>query len=140
MDINNVSAVSATNNNKESQEEMQRATSLGKDDFFELLITQLKNQDPLDPMKNEDFIAQMAQFSSLEQMYNMNQSMGEFLKVQTLSEGATLVGKTVETVNPDDGKIISGKVEKVSFEDDMSFIHLDNGMKVSIDEIRSVIS
>ncbi|SFH50234.1 flagellar basal-body rod modification protein FlgD [Tindallia magadiensis] len=49
--------------------------NLDKDAFLKLLTTQLSNQDPLNPMEDREFIAQMAQFSSLEQMQNMNESM-----------------------------------------------------------------
>lgn len=69
---------------------------LGKDDFLKLLITQLSNQDPTAPMENNEFIAQMAQFSSLEQMTNMN---AEFTKMATMlksSEAQNLIGHQVE--------------------------------------------
>lgn len=56
------------NTNKTQSKEMD------KDAFLKLLVTQLKNQDPLNPMEDRDFIAQMAQFSSLEQMQNLNET------------------------------------------------------------------
>ncbi|NLY18242.1 MAG: flagellar biosynthesis protein FlgD, partial [Clostridiaceae bacterium] len=59
---------------------------LGKDDFLKLLITQLQNQDPMEPMEDQDFIAQIAQFSSLEQMQNLNKSF-------SYSMGFSLMGK-----------------------------------------------
>ena len=49
--------------------------SLGKEDFLRLLITQLEYQDPLSPLQNEEFVAELAQFSSLEQMQNVNKNL-----------------------------------------------------------------
>lgn len=75
--------------------------ALGKDDFLRLLVTQLQNQDPLNPMDNSQFVAQTAQFSSLEQLQNMNKAL-EKLAAQNGGGGAAsasaLLGKTV-TVN-----------------------------------------
>lgn len=70
--------------------------SLGKDDFLKLLITQLSNQDPTDPMDNTQFIAQMAQFSSLEQMTNMNKSMESMNAMLTSNSAIETLGKTVD--------------------------------------------
>nr|WP_035062983.1 FlgD family protein [Anoxybacillus sp. EFIL] len=64
----------------------QRATgksSLGKDDFLKILIAQLQHQDPLNPMEDREFISQMANFSSLEQMVNMSNMMSKFIETQT---------------------------------------------------------
>ena len=76
---------------------------LGKDDFLKLLTVQLRYQDPLNPMENTEFIAQMAQFSSLEQLQNMNLGMEKNLGAETQLHAAfqnnlvtSLVGKTVE--------------------------------------------
>ncbi|MBW3113867.1 flagellar hook assembly protein FlgD [Bacillus sp. MCCB 382] len=59
---------------------------LGKDDFLKILMTQLQNQDPLNPMQDKDFIAQMATFSSLEQMTNLTQTMEKFVDNQSQTQ------------------------------------------------------
>lgn len=63
-------------------------SSLGKDDFLKILVSQLQNQDPMKPMEDQDFIAQMAQFSSLEQMQSLNEGFG-------FGQAFSLVGKTI---------------------------------------------
>jgi flagellar basal-body rod modification protein FlgD len=74
----------------------QVSNELGKDDFLKLLITQLSNQDPTSPMENTEFISQMAQFSSLEQMTNMSTSFSKMASFINSSEAASTLGKTVE--------------------------------------------
>ena len=72
--------------------------TLGKDEFFQMLIAQLKYQDPLNPMDGTDFTAQLAQFSSLEQLSNMNSSLETVAANQLLTnqvEAVTLIGKDV---------------------------------------------
>ena len=59
----------------------KRPDDMGKDEFLQLLVTQLRNQDPLEPMDDTDFIAQMSQFSSLEQLVNMNNNMTEAMNM-----------------------------------------------------------
>ncbi len=70
--------------------------SLGKDDFLKLLIAQLSNQDPTSPMENTQFIAQMAQFSSLEQMTNMNAEFSKLNTTLTSNSAMGTLGKTVD--------------------------------------------
>ncbi|MFB3816386.1 MAG: flagellar hook assembly protein FlgD [Candidatus Methylomirabilales bacterium] len=74
--------------------------TLDKEDFLKLLTVQLRNQDPLNPMQNTEFMAQTAQFSSLEQLQNMNRSLERLLAQSGggLTGGAALLGRTV-TVN-----------------------------------------
>ncbi|MDX9856343.1 MAG: flagellar hook capping FlgD N-terminal domain-containing protein [candidate division Zixibacteria bacterium] len=78
--------------------------SLGKDDFLSLLVTKLQYQDPLEPMADEDFIAQLAQFSSLEQMNNISEGIAQanewdFLQMQSLNNAlaTNLLGRDVQT-------------------------------------------
>ncbi|HBG66418.1 MAG TPA: flagellar hook assembly protein FlgD [Treponema sp.] len=70
--------------------------SLGKDDFLKLLITQLSNQDPTSPMEDTEFIAQMAQFSSLEQMTNMNANFEKMNAMLNASQAVNTIGKAVD--------------------------------------------
>ncbi len=108
---------------------------LGKDDFMKLLITQLKNQDPLKPMEDKQFIAQMAQFSSLEQMTNMNQSINAMQRNFVANQSMSLLGTEV-TVNSPYG-LDSGVVEKVVFESGMPKI-LVNGNVYSTAHIADI--
>ena len=82
---------------------------LGKDDFLKLLITQLSHQDPLSPMENTEFIAQMAQFSSLEQITNMSTGFNRLTSMLTNSEAVNLVGKTVDIAT--ENGLVTGTAE-----------------------------
>ena len=89
---------------------------MGKDDFLRLLITQLRYQDPLKPMEDKEFIAQMAQFSSLEQTKNMADALAKMNENLTASQernnALSFLGKYVEVVR-DDGKVETGRVDSI---------------------------
>ncbi|MGD6962849.1 flagellar hook assembly protein FlgD [Fictibacillus phosphorivorans] len=114
---------------------------LGKDDFLKILITQLQNQDPTSPMQDREFIAQMASFSSLEQMTNMNQTMQQFLSFQTessLLQQSEMIGKQVtyetETVDEEGNKKIEekeGLVKSVLFEKGSVMLEMSDGTKIT---------
>ncbi|WP_144509253.1 flagellar hook assembly protein FlgD [Bacillus sp. FJAT-22090] len=85
--------------NQKKVEKQTGSSALGKDAFLKILMTQLQNQDPTNPMKDNEFIAQMAQFSSLEQMQNLATAFKEFAAVQEQSqmiEYSSFVGKEVK--------------------------------------------
>jgi len=87
--------------------------SLGKDDFLKLLITQMQNQDPTDPMDNTEFIAQMAEFSTLEQMTNMNANFEQLNTMLTSNNAMGTIGRTVEIDLGD--TTTSGVVQAVTY-------------------------
>ena len=134
MEISGVN--SANQVSQDQNQEISQKNTLDKNAFFELLITQLKNQDPLKPMENKEFIAQMAQFSALEQMQNMNQNIEKFLNREKLTDGAVLIGKTVEKAG--ENEVISGEVKKVIFEDGNSYVTLEDGTRIRTDSITAI--
>ncbi|SDM64662.1 flagellar basal-body rod modification protein FlgD [Fictibacillus solisalsi] len=109
---------------------------LGKDDFLKILMTQLQNQDPASPMEDKEFISQMATFSSLEQLTNMNSSIDQLISkqsAQTFMLQSGMIGKsvsyTVETTNADgtQQERKTGTVKAVLFENDTSKFQLEDG-------------
>jgi flagellar basal-body rod modification protein FlgD len=87
------------------------SSGLDRDDFLKLLITQLQHQDPTSPVEDKDFIAQMAQFSSLEQITNMSASFQRLSGLLASGEASQVLGKTVEIRDGDN--LVRGVVDKV---------------------------
>lgn len=108
---------------------------MGKDEFLKLLTVQLSKQDPLSPMKNTEFIAQMAQFTSLEQIKNLNGEVGnlrkDFLSMQSLQ----LVGKTVSFFNEKEGDYKTDVVEKIDRKKNKVYV---SGQYIDLKDIREV--
>lgn len=111
-------------------------STLDKDAFLKLFIAQLKYQDPMNPQDSSTFMNQMAQFSTMEQLQNLNTSMGNLINMQNVTEAASLVGRTV-TVNGTDGKEINGTVEKVLVSADANKIVI-NGESYDMSSISQV--
>lgn len=106
-------------------------TQLGKDDFLKLLVTQLQYQDPLEPMDNTAFIAQTAQFTALEQMQNLNQTM-------TNAQAFNVIGKGVymQTLNEQSGKyeMIYGVVDSVDIQNGKPYVNI-NGKTAPYEDV-----
>ena len=83
---------------------------LGKDDFLKLMVAQMKNQDPMNPADDKDNIAQMAQFSSLEQITNLASATQDLATRMTLTQNVGLLGHDV-TYTKADGTSASGAVD-----------------------------
>jgi len=90
----------------------QPQQSLGQDDFLKLLITQLSYQDPTSPMEDKQFIAQMAQFSTLQQMTAMASDFSKLTSMLTGNEASTALGKIVEIVEGE--RVVQGAVQAVT--------------------------
>lgn len=127
-------------------ESQSRAPSseLGKDEFLKILMAQLQNQDPLNPMEDKDFIAQMASFSSLEQLMKMSQSIDMLVQTQLMSpivQYSHMIGKEVTYIqNGENGEkeTVSSIVKSVSQKDGWAIFELENGEKIYADSIIKV--
>ncbi len=87
--------------------------SSDKETFLKLLITQLRNQDPLDPVQDKEFIAQLAQFSSLETLQSIDAKLGASNDGARLQQAAALLGRQVTVADPDAGDLVQGRVTSV---------------------------
>ncbi|MFJ7667767.1 flagellar hook assembly protein FlgD [Lysinibacillus sp. NPDC097195] len=126
-------------------------SELGKDAFLKLLITQLQNQDPTNPMDDRDFIAQMAQFSSLEQMQNMTKAVESLLMSQQqtqLMNYTTFVGKEVkwheitDEVDKDNKPVVNegtGVIESLKFVDGEAVFILADGKEINPGNISAIL-
>jgi len=98
--------------NNKLNPERKPQQNLGKDDFLKLLITQLSYQDPTAPMEDKEFIAQMAQFSTLEQMTSMAADFAKLSAMITETGASSALGKGVELV--DGERVVQGAVKAVT--------------------------
>ncbi|HZW30701.1 MAG TPA: flagellar hook capping FlgD N-terminal domain-containing protein [Isosphaeraceae bacterium] len=87
-------------------------SQLGKQEFLQLLVAQLRNQDPLQPVDNTQFIAQLAQFSTLETLQQIETTMESSLGAQLLDHAVSLLGRQVTATGPD-GQTVTGTVQSV---------------------------
>lgn len=126
--VETASQTSVKNSTKTSSDGMD------KEAFLQLLVAQMKYQDPLEPTSNTEYIAQYAQFSQVEQMQNMSNSMD-------LQRASALVGKEVyikTTTSSGDTKLVQGRVDYVSYENNKAYLYI-NEQKYSIDDLDSVV-
>ncbi|MED3688853.1 flagellar hook assembly protein FlgD [Peribacillus butanolivorans] len=121
------------------QSDRKTGDSLGKDDFLKLLLTQLQNQDPSSPMDNTEFIAQMATFSSLEQMMNIGSQIDELIGLNqqnSLMNYNSFVGKEVTWhILDENGENLAieegvGIVESIQYKGDNIYFILEDGTKL----------
>lgn len=112
--------------------------NMDKDDFLKLLITQLQNQNPLEPMNDTEYVSQIANFSTLEQMNNMNKSMEQstqFMAQDALMQLSGLIGQdvtwqTLVNANTPNEDVQTGRNEIMSVKKDTQgniMVELDSG-------------
>lgn len=144
--------------NKKRDERKTGDGTLGKDDFLKILIAQLQNQDPTNPMQDTEFIAQMAQFSALEQTINLTKAFEKFAETQNesqLIQYNSFVGRNVKwheiehdkSGNPiigEDGKPVvnegTGKITSVKFVNGSVIFTMSDGKELTPGNISEVLA
>ena len=132
--VENGKIVETASQTSVSKAAKSKSNGMDKEAFLQLLVAQMKYQDPLEPTSNTEYIAQYAQFSQVEQMQNMSSSMD-------LQRASSLVGKEVyikTTTSSGDTKLVQGKVDYVSYENNKAYLYI-NEQKYSIDDLDSVV-
>lgn len=121
---------------KSNQSQEAPKNDLDKNAFLNLLVTQMRYQDPLNPTSDREFLAQMAQFTALEQMQNLNQNF-------SFSQGTAMIGKGIQAIigNPLTGEIeyIEGIVEAAQQKNGKTFL-LVGGKEVPIEKVEAVVN
>jgi flagellar basal-body rod modification protein FlgD len=121
------------------------AQGLDRDAFMRLLVTQLQNQDPLEPLQNEEFVAQLANFSSLEQLQTLNQNVVGMIALNQsnallsqLTQSSALIGQEVSWQDPTTSASSSGVVERVKIVDGLALLEIE-GTDVPLAAVTEVL-
>jgi flagellar basal-body rod modification protein FlgD len=118
---------------------------LGKDAFMRLLVNQMRNQDPLSPTDSQAFVAQLAQFSSLEQMQSLNDNIVGLAVLQQnnalmaqLTQSSSLIGQEVRYTDPTSGDSVTGTVSTVKIKDGLAVLSI-GGSDVPLASVSEVL-
>ncbi len=114
-----------------------RTTELGQDAFMKLLLTQLKYQDPFEAMNDRDFMAQLAQFSSLSELQKLNETLAQFTGAQSLSDAASLIGKTI-TGADSSGSPVTGVAEAALLREGQVYLRV-SGTELPLTKVQEVV-
>lgn len=137
--MSSVSAVdSGTTATNTTETTSDSGSTLDYEAFLNLLTVQLQNQDPLDPMSDTDFIAQMANFSTLDEVHNFSDNFSNFSSRQQQLSSQAFLGKTV-TVEPDGKDAVSGEVSAVTYDADGGIQVTISGTQYDASDITSTV-
>ena len=115
----------------------KNAFNLKPEDFIKMMVTQLQNQDPTSPTKNEDLLAQMSQIGQLQSSTALQDSLKGLVLQNSLGAAGNLIGKMVQGLD-DEADPVSGLVNSVRVQDNNVYLELDNGKSVQLGKITTI--
>jgi flagellar basal-body rod modification protein FlgD len=110
---------------------------LKTEDFVKMMITQLQNQDPMEPAKNQDLLAQMSQIGQLQSATTLQESLKGIVTQNQIGAAASMIGKGVEGLDDNDDPV-AGVVTSVRVEKDQVNLELDNGTTLPLTRVTSI--
>lgn len=110
---------------------------LKTEDFIKMMITQLQNQDPLEPAKNQELLAQMSQIGQLQSATTLQESLKNLVLQNQLSTSGSLIGKTVEGLDELNEKV-TGLVNSVRVDKNQIYLELDNGKSLPLGRVTTI--
>jgi flagellar basal-body rod modification protein FlgD len=125
MEVSSIANTSST--------ETQSSNSIGQEDLFKILLAQLQYQDPLEPIDNQEFIAQLAQFTDLEQSRSLNDKVDQMLISQSVNQSVTLLGRNIQAQLESVTEV--GQVTAIAFQDGLPLITIQTADSRVISDI-----
>jgi flagellar basal-body rod modification protein FlgD len=145
MSVNTIANTSTTEMTQSAASGQPTASNLDKDAFMKLLVAQLQNQDPMAPVDNQQSIAQLAQFSSLEQMEQLNENILGLAVLQQsnalmsqLTSSSALIGQEVKYIDPGTEQELTGTVQEVKLKDGMATLSI-NGEDIPLGNVTTIL-
>ena len=111
--------------------------ALQTEDFIKMMITQLQNQDPLEPAKNQELLAQMSQIGQLQSATSLQESLKGMVLQNQIGSASSLIGKTVQGLDSQDDPV-TGVVNSVKVADDGVSLELDNGKSLMLSRVTQI--
>lgn len=133
----NASAINSATNSSGGNTIKSTKFDLKAEDFIKMMITQLQNQDPMEPAKNEQLLAQMSQIGQLQSATQLQTSMSGMMLQNQIGSAGNLIGKTIEGLD-DNNESVKGVVNSVRVEKDKVFLELDTGKRLALDRVTTI--
>jgi flagellar basal-body rod modification protein FlgD len=116
---------------------LNKSLDLKPDDFIKMMITQLQNQDPMQPADNNQLLAQMSQIGQLQSATSLQQSLQGLVQQNQIGAAAALIGKSVQGLDDNDDPV-TGTVTSVSVGKNSVDLELDNGTKLPLTKVTTI--
>jgi flagellar basal-body rod modification protein FlgD len=130
-------STSAVNSTTSGNQVKSSHFNLKTEDFIKMMITQLQNQDPMEPAKNQELLAQMSQIGQLQSSTMLQESLQGMVLQNQIGTSGALIGKQVEGMN-DYNETVRGIVNSVRVEGDAVYLELDSGHRLKLSRVTAI--